>query len=692
MAVRLKHYLALPLTDTVWWMFLRGSIGLTIIFAILNVGINWWQIIGSATSLVTYAQFVQWSLVPTAIGLFTLATIVVVVSTNPQLSSVRLYAFFTLAMTYFLLSQPEFIESQLDSINLVTMWAGLILMPPLFFHFLLYFPFKRRIIHRWPFLLPLVYLPVLPIMVSIPSLNQPINSTATSQFLNFYLLTYLLAGLFLLLHALSVGNSTARKRALTLLIGTALPLCLLGININLATSPVIIYPDFLYLALARYSWWCLPLSIGFAFLRFNIVKSRWLNQYEFFMIGLIGGALALSFLLLKLAGSMPFGISRLTTNNYEMIIFAIMVFYGGRFLWRRWQQWQADHRLRYRLEDFKTNVRILSRELLQVKSRRELESLISWNLATDFNLQSAEISSRNISSSPYALGLPLKVHNIPLGTLFLGPKITGQTFSPEEQLIFAETQQQIALALLSIELDETIQVTEALTQLKSKFLANATHELRTPLNSIINYIGFVRDEPETLNQVQVTYLDQALQGSEKLLDLINNILDMSKIEAGQMALLRHPVDLREVATEIIPVVNTMIGQKPIKMVADIAPTMPIITGDRLRLRQIMLNVLSNAVRFTQAGQIYMNVYPENGSIIIKVTDTGEGIEEAILPVIFDQFITKDLIDTGRASGSGLGLAITKSLVELHHGRIEVESRVQSGTTFIVNLPIKNGDN
>jgi signal transduction histidine kinase len=231
-----------------------------------------------------------------------------------------------------------------------------------------------------------------------------------------------------------------------------------------------------------------------------------------------------------------------------------------------------------------------------------------------------------------------------------------------------------------------------LTQLKSKFLANATHELRTPLNSIINYIGFVRDEPETLNQVQVTYLDQALQGSEKLLDLINNILDMSKIEAGQMALLRHPVDLREVATEIIPVVNTMIGQKPIKMVADIAPTMPIITGDRLRLRQIMLNVLSNAVRFTQAGQIYMNVYPENGSIIIKVTDTGEGIEEAILPVIFDQFVTKDLIDTGRASGSGLGLAITKSLVELHHGRIEVESRVQSGTTFIVNLPVKNGDN
>jgi signal transduction histidine kinase len=240
-------------------------------------------------------------------------------------------------------------------------------------------------------------------------------------------------------------------------------------------------------------------------------------------------------------------------------------------------------------------------------------------------------------------------------------------------------------------LDEAIRVTAELTRLKSKFLANVTHELRTPLNGIINYIGFVLDNPEQLNADQVVHLKQALTGAERLLDLINNILDMSKIEAGQMTLIKRPVDLSEVLAELEPVALELLGGKPVQYVTNIAPTLPLFVGDRMRLRQIILNMVSNASKFTERGKIQVDLYPQNGSIIIKVSDTGPGIKQAALPTIFERFATTGLIDTQELFGPGLGLPITKSLVELHHGHITVDSQPHTGTIFTVDLPLQTDE-
>ena len=204
-------------------------------------------------------------------------------------------------------------------------------------------------------------------------------------------------------------------------------------------------------------------------IRYDLFGIRRVSHKQILFSTTVAGLLAVALLLFGTASSTPVGFSRLTLVDYEAVIGTIIAFFVFRFLGRRTHRWWISRRPHYRLEDFRTNVRILSRELLKVKSRRELDILVSWNLATDFNLQAAELSTRSVANIPYALRLPLEVNNVILGTLFLGPKLNGDTFSKQEQAIFVEAQQQIALVLLSLELDEAIQVMEELTRLKSKF-------------------------------------------------------------------------------------------------------------------------------------------------------------------------------------------------------------------------------
>jgi signal transduction histidine kinase len=283
----------------------------------------------------------------------------------------------------------------------------------------------------------------------------------------------------------------------------------------------------------------------------------------------------------------------------------------------------------------------------------------------------------------------LSVNNVLLGTLFLGGKINGEDFTERERAILSQLQQQMALALWSLELDTAVRTTEQLTRLKSKFLANVTHELRTPLNSIINYIGFVVDgDAGPLNAEQQLHLDQALHNAEKLLHLINNILDISKIEAGQMSLRFAPVNLAELISETLPQAQPALQRKPVRLLTELAPTLPPVQGDRLRLRQIILNLLSNAAKFTEAGTVQLKAYAENGSVVIQVADTGRGIEPAHLPRLFEQFTQEGLADQAEHAGAGLSLPISKALVELHGGQIQVESQVGQGTVVTVKLPVE----
>jgi signal transduction histidine kinase len=279
------------------------------------------------------------------------------------------------------------------------------------------------------------------------------------------------------------------------------------------------------------------------------------------------------------------------------------------------------------------------------------------------------------------------VNNVSLGTLFLGSKINDDDFTERELAILAELQRQAALALWSLELDTAIHTTEELTRLKSKFLANVTHELRTPLNSIINYIGFVVDEDAgPLNPEQQQHLTQALAGAEKLLQIINNILDISKIEAGQMSLRLGQVSLSDLIAETLPQIQPAIERKPVEITTHLAMPLPQIRGDRLRLRQILLNLLANAAKFTEAGKVDLSAHLENGHIVIQVADTGAGIDPLRLPTIFEQFTREDLTDQAEHTGAGLSLPITKALVELHGGQIQITSQPGQGTVVTVKLP------
>lgn len=228
-----------------------------------------------------------------------------------------------------------------------------------------------------------------------------------------------------------------------------------------------------------------------------------------------------------------------------------------------------------------------------------------------------------------------------------------------------------------------------LDRLKTRFLANMSHELRTPLNSIIGFSGIILkgiDGPITPDQKQdLTAINKS---GQHLLMLINEILDMGKIEAGKMTLLIERIDVREVADNVLATIRGLVDEKPVTLHWDIEPDLPLIDADQIRVRQIMLNLLSNAVKYTYEGSITCKISHENEHIHITVADTGIGIAEQDFSKLFRAFEQVDDSSTRSIQGTGLGLPITQSLVQMHQGEIWLESEIGKGTTFYVRLPIR----
>ncbi len=641
----------------------------------------------------TTQNFAQLVAIPAFIAFFGLVTGAAIVYLRSNKLQVRLFGLFVLALVYFQASFPEFIASKLFVFNFTLAFAGKIALPVFLLHFLLVFPQPRKVLKNWPFLLPLIYLPVLPSLIHIPILLIHPETTRTfSLIVESYTLLYTTIGLILLADVIvRFKKPQARKQAAVLSVGIILPI-LLMVGLSWVNNTPIDYEQF-YIILGHYGFIGVPIAVAIAVIRFELFDIQRTNRSHFFFMVVITTSLVGYFLLLTLISSISVNDDQFYSYDVAIILFTIVGFMLMRFLYHRSYQWWLDNHFYSTIEDFRIGLRISSRELLKVKSRRELESLISWEIASDFRLRSAELALTDKPTIPYALMLPLRVANVFLGTLFLGAKIDGKDFSDDELEILVELQKQMSLALWSLELDEAIQAAEQLTRLKSKFLANVTHELRTPLNGIINYIGFaVDDYRDDLNQEQIDYLERALQSSEKLLQIINNILDMSKIEVGQMTIHRQPTNLTDIVVESSPDIEEMLTNKPIEFITEISPALPNLYGDRLRLRQIVLNILSNAAKFTEAGKICLKAYPNNGNVIIQVSDTGIGIDEAILPTIFQHFVSAGLTDEGQYFGPGLSMPITKSLVELHGGQVDVESHPGQGTTFTVTLPVEPLEN
>ena len=233
---------------------------------------------------------------------------------------------------------------------------------------------------------------------------------------------------------------------------------------------------------------------------------------------------------------------------------------------------------------------------------------------------------------------------------------------------------------------------ETANRAKSEFLANMSHEIRTPMNAVLGFTdilyGMVMDER------QKNYLESIRTSAKSLLTLINDILDLSKIEARKMELQYEPVNLRAVFEDIEQVFSLRIKEKGLKLIIDIAPDIPKrLLLDEVRLRQIIFNLMGNAVKFTEAG--YIRISAQKGQrpdqkensvdLMLTVEDTGIGIEQDSLEKIFEAFKQQDGQSTKRYGGTGLGLTITKRLVEMMDGAISVQSRVDKGSRFLVVL-------
>lgn len=239
------------------------------------------------------------------------------------------------------------------------------------------------------------------------------------------------------------------------------------------------------------------------------------------------------------------------------------------------------------------------------------------------------------------------------------------------------------LKVLAAELERTARV-------KSEFLANMSHELRTPLNCINGFSEVLYDETfGPLNEKQKTYVNNVLTSGKHLLLLINQILDTAKVEAGKMKLSLANLPMKSLLSEISLLVADLVSKKKLEMHLEIAEDLPSIEADELRIREIIYNLLSNAVKFTpEGGRIGLQAERGDGEIIVVVWDSGVGIAPENIVKIFEGFFRVDTPYSRVTEGTGLGLPLSKKLVELHGGRLWVESDgLNKGTSVRFTLPI-----
>jgi signal transduction histidine kinase/DNA-binding response OmpR family regulator len=244
------------------------------------------------------------------------------------------------------------------------------------------------------------------------------------------------------------------------------------------------------------------------------------------------------------------------------------------------------------------------------------------------------------------------------------------------------------LARATLEAKEARTAAEQANQLKSEFLANMSHELRTPLNAIINFARILAAGMRgPVNEDQVDYLTRIRQSGDHLLGLINDVLDLSKIEAGRMELYKEPLVVADLIQSVMNSAAGLTKSKPIELLQEVEPNLPLVNADRTRVRQILLNLLSNAAKFTERGTITVSARRQHGELVISVADTGIGIAPEHQDTIFEEFRQVDSGSDRRYEGTGLGLAICRRFVGLHGGRIWLESTPGVGSVFTFSLPM-----
>jgi len=303
-----------------------------------------------------------------------------------------------------------------------------------------------------------------------------------------------------------------------------------------------------------------------------------------------------------------------------------------------------------------------------------------------------ETAEGELEAVKAALIVPLKVENKLNGILLLGEKLSGEIYDDQELDMLLLLATQAAISLENARLYEGLAASNArlleASRLKSQFLANMSHELRTPLNSIIGFSKVLLNRLDgDLTERQDAYVRSVHNSSRHLLELINSILNFSRIEAGKFEMRVEKVDLHDVVEECIESSMPLVRDKRVKIEKDMPVELPPVDADRLRIKQVLLNLLSNAIKFTHSGRVLVQVRHEAEALRVSVADTGIGIAPGDLQRLFEPFQRLDNPLAQQADGTGLGLAISKKFVELHRGRIWAESRESHGSTFHFTLPL-----
>jgi signal transduction histidine kinase len=249
--------------------------------------------------------------------------------------------------------------------------------------------------------------------------------------------------------------------------------------------------------------------------------------------------------------------------------------------------------------------------------------------------------------------------------------------------LFAEVQSRTR------ELAKTVDDLEIASQHKSQFVANMSHELRTPLAAILGYAELMQEGfYEPLGQKSLDALTRIRSNGKHLLGLINTVLDIAKIESGQFTLSMAEYAIESVVETVRSATESLAQNKKLILKTEVAKSLPVGLGDEQRLTQVLLNLVGNAIKFTDTGEVRVTAKVVNGHFNVSVIDTGPGIPEEHQARIFEQFHQVDSSNTKAKGGTGLGLAIAKQIVEMHGGLIWVESTLGKGSTFQMKLPTR----
>jgi signal transduction histidine kinase len=293
------------------------------------------------------------------------------------------------------------------------------------------------------------------------------------------------------------------------------------------------------------------------------------------------------------------------------------------------------------------------------------------------------------------LSVPLLSEDEVIGVLAVTRKTPGE-FEPEIVRLLTTFATQSALAIqnarLFLEIEDKSRQLEAASQHKSEFLANMSHELRTPLNAIIGFSEVLTDRMfGDLNEKQEEYLKDIYASGTHLLSLINDILDLSKIEAGRMELELTDFHLPTALDNALSLVRERAGRRNIALHTRIDNRLGEIRADERKVRQVILNLLSNAIKFTpEGGRIEVQAAPKDGFVEVSVSDTGVGISPEDQEAVFEEFRQVGTAEK-KAEGTGLGLTLCRKFIELHGGRIWVKSQVGEGSTFTFTIPARHGE-